>query len=187
MSEQIGFLFDAPLVDIPPPQVIQRIPRPSVAPPPASRSEQEKQEFEERVRTAIVDMGKDDISSDEVLVFMGLPEHSIVGWHRSRVLAVVAAPFSDWQTYAVGPIAKKVGDKPTVWRHRRLAPLVACPGYDGAVCGSPTRGGKLCHKCEALESAELSKNDPQAPAAPQHHTAAPEDDIEPFAPLQEEY
>ena len=40
-----------------------------------------------------------DICIDDVLFVMGFPEHSIVNWHRARVIDALVGPGREWGSY----------------------------------------------------------------------------------------
>lgn len=140
---QESFLFDAPLVDIPPPLIKPRRKEP----------DPDKAAFEQLISSVLPSM-PDDTSADEILDALAIHKFSRVGWHRARVLAVLMDPDADWQVYAVNQIAHKTTDSPTVWRYRRIASLTNCRGYEGRECTTLTRG-TLCEACQALEQEDL--------------------------------
>jgi hypothetical protein len=54
----------------------------------------------------------DDICIDDVLRLLGFPEHSIVAWHRSRVIDALVGPGCEWTGYGAADgirFKRKVG------------------------------------------------------------------------------
>jgi hypothetical protein len=43
----------------------------------------------------------DEIRIDDVLTVLGFPAHSIVAWHRSRVIDALIGPGREWVSYLV--------------------------------------------------------------------------------------
>jgi hypothetical protein len=170
-DEQIGFFFDAPLVEMPASQLPPRPVLPTIPEDLRSLGHTDLVVLLFGISEAIE---QDDISYTTVLDMAGFPTHAQTAWHRSRMLEAILPPNGNWQAYRVDP-----QNKSSELRFRRLPPLSQCPGYDGVVCDTPTLGGVLCNKCKAREHADLAKGDPQPVIV------ADEPDIPPFAPIEE--
>jgi len=51
----------------------------------------------------IADFLGDDITADDVLLAMGIPQESRTAWHRSRVMDALVGPEGQWTAYLTHP------------------------------------------------------------------------------------
>jgi hypothetical protein len=142
MSDQLGFFFDAPLVEMP----ASQLPPPSVIEPRSLAVRELLALAGPELVACLRQMSStmpDEIDYDDLLAATGFPSEAITGWHRSRMLEALLPPNGEYQAYQSGPGAV---------RFKRLYP---CPGYEGAECRAMTGGGVLCQRCQMLEEEDL--------------------------------
>ena len=143
MNIQAGFLFDAPLTEIPASQLPTPVKKEAA---PADLLRLSANELIARVQE-IAPTLDDDIAYFDALLAIGFPQHAITSWHSSRMLDGLLPPNGDFQAY-------KPEDGGQI-RFRLLPPLMPCPGFEDIPCTRTTRGGARCLQCAAIETEDL--------------------------------